>query len=781
MKRPPHDVPPANDDTVDARIAARSEPPELGPRWVVAGRYEILGLLGSGGMGTVYRARDRELDEVVALKMLKKQIAATEGILDRFRREVKLARRVTHGNVARTFDIGEHAGAKFLTMEFIDGEMLGAMLVRRGRLRIGEVARIGRDLCAGLSAAHAAGVIHRDLKPANVIIARDGRAVITDFGIARALKQDEATQTAAGNVVGTPAYMAPEQLEGAKDLDARTDIYALGAMLFELLAGEVPWARETPLRGAMLRLQGPPPDLRVLRPTISNAAADVVAKCMARLREERFASVLEVSAELAIVDGIGDSSPSLVPMSPSRAAPRTFSRTKLAVTPIVNEGSPSEDYLAHGLTEDLVDLLEGIGELEVRPARYGAQPPEGVDAVVTGTLRCVGDRVHVTLRLVTVEDGFGLWDGTFDRLSAELVAVADGAAAAIAEALTTKALAPPRPMPTNPVAYDLYLRGRHAFLRGWYDASGTAVRLLGEAHMLAPSDATIAATYARALARSYGTSSSGEDVARRAKEVVDKALALDPRRAEARLALASVHLYRGECIGAATELQRAFGSAPHDPDVLEMLGRLRAEVGPLETAVQQLEAALAREPYFAVARATLARTVALLGDHAATRTSLGPVPEDVSERIPHVLTSVRLALWWRDRRWLAELAPVVARLDPKLRETRIAASLMGIGLTGVLSESDRLRLAGAFPSGSSTGQRLASFNAQIRAEVHLVCGEPEAAMDAIRDADANGFIDRTWIERCPLLEPLRGSRDLDAIRRSTTLRASRVSDILDGK
>jgi serine/threonine-protein kinase len=146
-----------------------------------------------------------------------------------------------------------------------------------------------------------------------------------------------------------------------------------------------------------------------------------------------------------------------------------------------------------------------------------------------------------------------------------------------------------------------------------------------------------------------------------------------------------------------------------------------------------------------------------------------------------VLTGVRLALWWRDRRWLAELAPVVARLDPKLRETRIAASLMGIGLTGVLSESDRLRLAGAFPSGSSTGQRLASFNAQIRAEVHLVCGEPEAAMDAIRDADANGFIDRTWIERCPLLEPLRGSRDLDAIRRSTTLRASRVSDILDGK
>ena len=211
----------ASDPTVDARAvdpraAAMRAPAEPTARWVVADRYEILGLLGSGGMGTVYRARDRELDDVIALKMLKKQIAAAPGILDRFRREVKLARRVTHRNVARTFDIGEHAGAKFLTMEFIDGEMLGTMLRRRGRLRVAEVTRLGRDICAGLSAAHAAGVLHRDLKPANVVVARDGRAVITDFGIARALDLGASAQTA-GGVVGTPAYMAPEQLEGAPD------------------------------------------------------------------------------------------------------------------------------------------------------------------------------------------------------------------------------------------------------------------------------------------------------------------------------------------------------------------------------------------------------------------------------------------------------------------------------------------------------------------------------------------------------------------------------------
>ena len=181
--------------------SAGEEPP------LVAGRYEILGMLGSGGMGTVYRARDRELDEIVALKLLRKELAASAGMIERFRREVKLARRVTHKNVARTFDIGDHAGDRFLTMELIDGEMLGMHRARRGRVGVRDVIRIGVDVCAGLAAAHAAGVLHRDLKPENVILARDGRAVITDFGIARAVTEGEHGKTL-GGIVGTPAYMA---------------------------------------------------------------------------------------------------------------------------------------------------------------------------------------------------------------------------------------------------------------------------------------------------------------------------------------------------------------------------------------------------------------------------------------------------------------------------------------------------------------------------------------------------------------------------------------------
>ena len=206
----------------------------------IAGRYEVLSLLGSGGMGTVYRARDVELDELVALKVLRRDLVDSPGMLARFRQEAKLARRVTHRNVARTFDIGEHEGEKFLTMEFVDGEALSSVIARRGRLPLAEVLHIVKEVCAGMSAAHSAGVVHRDLKPDNVLVARDKRVVVTDFGIAHAAAGAAGGAKTLGGIVGTPAYMAPEQVEAAAEVDARADLYALGAMIYELVTGKCP-------------------------------------------------------------------------------------------------------------------------------------------------------------------------------------------------------------------------------------------------------------------------------------------------------------------------------------------------------------------------------------------------------------------------------------------------------------------------------------------------------------------------------------------------------------
>ena len=243
-----------------------SAPFSVAPGVLVARRFEVRERVGEGAMGSVWRVLDRELDEEVALKVLRDDFAATEGALERFRREVKLARRITHPNVARTYDLGAFEGVRFLTMELIAGEPLSRHLAWKRRLPVADALRIVEQVARGLAASHAVGVLHRDLKPDNLMVAGD-RAVITDFGVARlAVNTDAAAfATRASLVVGTPAYMAPEQLQGF-DLDGRADVYALGVVFFELLTGAHPFAA-----GVAARLWAPPRACGRRRPTPARA------------------------------------------------------------------------------------------------------------------------------------------------------------------------------------------------------------------------------------------------------------------------------------------------------------------------------------------------------------------------------------------------------------------------------------------------------------------------------------------------------------------------------
>ncbi|HEY8090687.1 MAG TPA: serine/threonine-protein kinase, partial [Polyangiaceae bacterium] len=329
---------------------------------VFADRYEILGLVGSGGMGTVYRAKDRELDEIVALKLLRREVMDASGMLDRFRQEVKLARRVTHRNVARTYDIGESGGEKFLTMEFIDGEPLSARLGREGALPLDEVMDLAIAICGGLEAAHAAGVVHRDLKPDNVLLARDGRVVLTDFGIARAVADANRAATV-GLALGTPAYMAPEQVEGATDLDERADVYALGTMLYECVTGERAWSGEGIWALAAARLMNPPPDPRARRPDLPPAGAEIVLRCMARKREDRFQRVADVAHALNSMTMPAQRARPSVP--PPLQAPLELETKAVAVMPFRNLGAPADAYLVDGLADDLIDALSMTPGLRV--------------------------------------------------------------------------------------------------------------------------------------------------------------------------------------------------------------------------------------------------------------------------------------------------------------------------------------------------------------------------------------------------------------------------------
>jgi len=253
----------------------------IGPGSLLGSRFEILAVLGAGGMGVVYKARDRELDDLVALKMLKREAAGDEALLVRLKSELKLARKITHPNVLRTFDFGEIDGHPFLSMEYVRGITLRGMLEQSGRLPHSAAVWLARQLLAGLAAAHALDILHRDIKPENVLLDSGGNLKLMDFGLARPVRRESPGATREGFLVGTPHYLAPEQIE-AKEPDKRSDVYACGVVLFELFTGRLPFDGASPMDVLMRHLQQPPPRPSELWPEIPPALEALILACLAK-------------------------------------------------------------------------------------------------------------------------------------------------------------------------------------------------------------------------------------------------------------------------------------------------------------------------------------------------------------------------------------------------------------------------------------------------------------------------------------------------------------------
>ena len=262
---------------------------------VLADRYEILKLLGQGGMGAVYKARDRELDRLVALKVIRPELAGHPSILQRFKQELLLARKITHRNIIRIFDLGVADGLRFITMEFVEGQDLSSLLEERHKFTPNETVTILRQVCAALEAAHAEGVVHRDLKPQNIMIGEGGRVCVMDFGLARSMEATGLTQ--AGALMGTPAYMSPEQAKGMA-ADERSDLFSLGIIAYLMLTGEIPFKADSALASMLLRTQGPPPPSIELDPTIPQALNDVVQKSLAVDPKDRYQSAAQMGQDL---------------------------------------------------------------------------------------------------------------------------------------------------------------------------------------------------------------------------------------------------------------------------------------------------------------------------------------------------------------------------------------------------------------------------------------------------------------------------------------------------
>ena len=274
----------------------------LRPGSVFAGRYEVKEILGAGGMGVVYRAFDRELAEAVAIKTLRPDTLAGDSVaLERFKQEIRLARKITHRNVVRTYDLGEVGGMYYLTMEYVEGTSLKSLIQSRGRLPVPVALTVGKQLCRALEVAHEQGVIHRDIKPQNMVVEPNGFLKVMDFGIARLANPPKGKGlTEAGMAIGTPDYMSPEQLSGL-ELDPRSDLYSAGVVLFECLTGRVPFEADTPWTLIAKHIEEDPPNPRSLNPEVPEALAQVILKAMGKEKEKRYRSAGEMHDALAAI------------------------------------------------------------------------------------------------------------------------------------------------------------------------------------------------------------------------------------------------------------------------------------------------------------------------------------------------------------------------------------------------------------------------------------------------------------------------------------------------
>ena len=543
--------------------------PDLAGRLEVAltGRYAIERELGHGGTALVFLGRDPKHDRPVAIKVLRPELAVALGA-ERFLREIKLTARLNHPHILPLLDSGEAAGFLYYVMPYVEGESLRDRLAREHELPVEEALTIAREVADALEYAHQQGVVHRDIKPENILISA-GHAVVADFGIARAIQAaGDQTVTQTGVLLGTPAYMSPEQAAGASDLDGRSDIYSLGCVLYEMWAGAPPFAGPTAQAVIAMRFTHRPPEVSSVRDGVPVWGSRAVARALARDPAERYATAAQLAAALIAPE----------PGSPvQREAPTEKS---IAVLPFTNMSSdPEIEYFGDGIAEEIINALAQLPGLRVA-GRSSAFSFKGkredlrvigdklaVGTVLEGSVRKAGARLRITAQLVNVADGYHLWSERFDREPEDVFAIQEEIARTIAERLQVsmagsdqKTLV--RPHTENLEAYQLYLKGRGLLYRRGV-AIWQALEAFRAAFELDPQYALASAGLADAytLLGLYGVLTP-RDALPHARAAAHRSVELGPELAEAHNAVAGVQLWDWEWSGADREFRTALQLNP---------------------------------------------------------------------------------------------------------------------------------------------------------------------------------------------------------------------------
>jgi eukaryotic-like serine/threonine-protein kinase len=648
-------------------------------------RYRIESLLGQGGMGAVYKAYDRELGRTVALKLVRPELAANVETMQRFKQELLLASTISHKNILRIYDLGDFDGIKFITMAFVEGSDLAGLIEKTGRLPLDRALRFTKQLCAALEAAHSEGVVHRDLKPQNILIDQADNLYVSDFGLAKSLAPEAASMTRTGQLLGTPRYMSPEQVE-SKEVDHRSDLYALGLILFEVFTAQVPFRGESALQIMFQRVTELPSDPRTVRQDLPDHLANIILKCLEKDPSKRYQSASEILVDLEAQAAPAVSVPArtktiknqrltqlrspwilasgvalaialvfLIPrtrhlilrsLSSAGTTGQVAIQHYIAVLPFRMVGNEQDTkYIADVVVDSLSAKLSALKNIYIAPpsavnAAMKQQDPQriahslGVKLLLQGTLTS-GSNDNLTIS-ITLNDagnkGRSLLRQDFTGTRQDLLTLEDQIFNKLVSTLEIRQSNEERARstmrPTGDVrAYELYMNGRDL----WRESENTkdlqsAINFFDQAIKVDPRFALAYAGLADADRRIWDQTNDGIWI-QKAFTAAQQAQALNDNLPEVHFTLGSIYTANGRTTEAIAELQRALQLAPNSDEAMRRLGTAYLQAGQQQEAMAAYTRATEVNPYLWTNYYSLGNAYFELGENDRALTAFQRITE----------------------------------------------------------------------------------------------------------------------------------------------------------
>jgi serine/threonine-protein kinase len=742
------------------------------------GPYEVERLLGSGGMGQVYRGRDPRLGRAVAIKVLSPDLAGDPEALARFRREARAVAALSHPNILAIHDLGDHEGRVFAVMELLEGETL-RQAIAAGPLPLSRAAGIATAIADGLAAAHSRGIVHRDVKPENVFLTASGGVKLLDFGLARPLAAAPAENASAdrtldatvpGVILGTVHYMSPEQARG-EAVDERSDLFSLGCVLYEMLTGDRAFPGDTTPETLAAILRDEPAELS--RPDrVPPAAARILRRMLEKSRAARFQSASDLSFELRSLVSSSDAA--------AAAAPAASQAGSLAILPFVNSSAdPELEYLSDGISESLMNALSHIPDLKVvarnSAFRYKGTATDpaavaralGVRSVVTGRVLQRGDRLSVSVELVDAREDRHLWGEQYHRRLADLFEIQEEISRDIAGKLRSRLAGPAAGLKryTEDVeAYRLYLQGRYYWNKRPQPEFSKALECYEQA---IARDATFALAFA-GIADYYGSLGSWEfgglpprEAFPRAKTAVERALALDDSLPEAHSSMGHLQLhYDWNAVASAAAFGRALALNPSYTNAHHYLSHLHLSCGRVAESLSESVRAIEIDPLDQILAAHLAWHYVFAREYDLAIAQCDRTQAMGDNFWPYFFRGCALEQKGELDAAIAEFAE--ARRRSPSSTFALTAEAHAHGIAGRRGPAQALRE-------ELLGRRFVpSYDLAI---IHLGFGESEDALDALEKAHGERSTWMAYLGLDPRLDPLRGQPRFEQLVRRVGLAA----------